>query len=165
MSSRGLDIQSGTIDPRLFRRVLGRFASGVTVVSTSTGTGVHAMTANAFMSGSLHPPLIVISVAKSAKIAPAIASSGAFGVSILRSEQETHSRHFSGQRDLALDPEFVEVAGIPLLAGALAAIAADVKHTYDCGDHSLVVGSVAHMQVDDHAAPLLFFGGDYSSLA
>lgn len=165
MSSHAVDTGIGAIDPRLFRRVLGRFASGVTVITTATETGVHAMTANAFMSGSLAPPLIVISVAKNAKMATAITRSGSFGVSILCHRQEAHSRHFSGQQDPAFVPEFQDAVGIPLLSGALAAIAAEVQHTYDCGDHSLFVGRARHMHVDDDAAPLLFFGGDYSRIA
>lgn len=123
------------------------------------------MTANAFMSGSLNPPLIVISVAKSAKMADAIAQSGSFGVSILCHQQESHSRHFSGQQDPTFSPAFDEVRGIPLLAGALAAIAADVIHTYDCGDHSLFVGRASYIHADDGATPLLFFGGDYGGIA
>lgn len=165
MSSHIVDAPSGVIDPRQFRRVLGRFASGVTVITTTTDAGVHAMTANAFMSGSLNPPLIVISVAKTAKMAQAINRSGSFGVSILCHQQESHSRYFSGQQDSAVSPEFHDARGIPVLAGALAAIAADVIHTYDCGDHSLFVGRALHVRVDDDAAPLLFFGGDYSSIA
>ena len=150
-------------DPKVLRQVLGRFASGVTVITTRGQDGVHGMTANAFMSGSLAPPLVVISVAHRARLHGLIEQSRVFGVSILGDAQESHSRHFSGQRPSALAPEFAFYDDIPVLDGALASIAASVEDAYLCGDHTLFTGRVRRISLRD-GAPLLYFTGGYCRL-
>ena len=85
------------VDLMLFRRVMGRFATGVTVITAEAEGGVRGMTANAFMSGSLSPPLCIISVARKAKLHTLLATSRTFGVSMLAQGQEAISRHFAGQ--------------------------------------------------------------------
>lgn len=151
-------------DHRLFRQVLGRFASGVTVITTRAGDGVHGMTASAFMSGSLEPPLVAISVARKARLHAMIEASGVFGVSILSAHQELHSRHFGGQSNDACAPRFSFHDGIPVLEGALASIAAAVEHIYECGDHSLFLGRVRHLDFNE-GDPLVYFTGAYRALA
>ena len=94
------------IDTRLFRRVMGRFATGVTVITAEAEGGVRGMTANAFMSGSLTPPLCLISVAKKARMHDALKDSGHFGVSILAQGQERISQHFAGQG--VADPDVLD---------------------------------------------------------
>jgi flavin reductase len=154
-------------DERQFRRALGRFATGVVVISTGSGDHLHAMTANAFMSGSLKPPLIVVSVGYRARMHERLMQGELFGVSVLSDEQEPHSRHFAGEPQTWLAPRFTEVDGLDgvvLLDRALARFAARVVDRHPCGDHTLFVGEVLVFSLDEHA-PLVFFGGRYASVA
>jgi flavin reductase (DIM6/NTAB) family NADH-FMN oxidoreductase RutF len=154
-------------DERCFRRALGRFATGVVVISTGSGECMHAMTANAFMSGSLKPPLIVVSVGHRARMHERLMESRLFGVSVLSDEQESHSRHFAGDEQAALAPRFAEVDGLPdvvLLEHAVARFAARIVDRHPCGDHTLFVGEVLVFSLGEQA-PLVFFGGRYASVA
>ena len=154
-------------DERHFRRALGRFATGVVVISTGSGDHLHAMTANAFMSGSLRPPLIVVSVGHRARMHERLMQNELFGVSVLSDEQEPHSRHFAGEPQTWLAPRFTEVEGlngVVLLERAVARFAARVTDRHPCGDHTLFVGEVLMFSLDEHA-PLVFFGGRYASVA
>jgi flavin reductase (DIM6/NTAB) family NADH-FMN oxidoreductase RutF len=86
-------------------------------------------------------------------------------VSILAEAQEPASRHFAGQAVPGFAPAFGELAGVPVLAQAAVVIAARIKHRYGCGDHTLYVGEVQRLAVNDPAAsPLLFYVGRYGSL-
>ncbi len=157
------DKHSGVIDVGLFRKVMGSFATGVTVISTEARGEVRGMTANAFMSGSLDPPLCVISVATRARLHPYLVEAGHFGVSILAKDQEKLSLHFSGRQVADLAPQFVRVGRTPLLAGACATIAAEIAAHYDCGDHSIFVGHIVHLEAYSRA-PLVVHEGHYASL-
>jgi len=153
------------VDTRVFGGALGRFTTGVIVLSTGPRRTPHAMTANAFMSGSLEPPLVVVSVGRKARMHARLRTARRFGVSILAEAQEPASRHFAGQAVPGFAPTFADLAGVPVLAQAAVVIAARVKHRYGCGDHTLYVGEVQRLVVNDHAAsPLLFYGGRYGSL-
>jgi flavin reductase (DIM6/NTAB) family NADH-FMN oxidoreductase RutF len=150
-------------DSALFRKVMGRFATGVSVITVETDGGVRGMTANAFMSGSLSPPLCIISVAKKARLHRTLAGGQTFGVSMLAQGQEAISRHFAGQG--ANEPEvlFDHMAGVPVLAKVCAALAAEIEARHDCGDHTLFVGRVLALR-DDERLPLVFHGGKYATL-
>jgi flavin reductase (DIM6/NTAB) family NADH-FMN oxidoreductase RutF len=124
----------------------------------------HAMTANAFMSGSLMPPLVVVSVGRTARMHDRLAGARRFGVSILDRDQEPASRHFAGQAASSFVPAFVALAGVPVLAGAAAVIAARIEHRYACGDHTLFVGRVDALAVDDASHPLVYHHGRYRRL-
>jgi flavin reductase (DIM6/NTAB) family NADH-FMN oxidoreductase RutF len=152
-----------SIDPILFRRVMGSFATGVTVITTEIRGEVRGMTANAFMSGSLEPPLCVISVALRARLHPCLVEAGFFGVSILAKDQEKLSTHFAGGPVADLAPQFVRFGHTPVLADASATIAADIVARHDCGDHSIFIGRIAHLQ-DFARPPLLVHEGRYASL-
>jgi flavin reductase (DIM6/NTAB) family NADH-FMN oxidoreductase RutF len=156
--------QAGAIDVALFRKVMGSFASGVTVISTEARGEVRGMTANAFMSGSLDPPLCVISVGKRARLHPYLVEAGHFGVSILAKDQERLSLHFSGRQVADLAPQFVRVGRTPLLMGACAIIAADIDARHDCGDHTIFVGRIVHLEAFSRA-PLLVHEGYYATLS
>jgi flavin reductase (DIM6/NTAB) family NADH-FMN oxidoreductase RutF len=125
------------------------------------------MTANAFMSGSLRPPLIVVSVAHRARMHDLLMDSAMFGVSVLSEAQESHSRHFAGEPQSWLTPRFAAVDGLPdvvLLEHAAARFAARTVDRHPCGDHTLFVGEVLVFSLDEHA-PLIFFGGRYGAVA
>lgn len=151
------------LDPLLFRRVMGRFATGVTVITTEGDGGVRGMTANAFMSGSLAPMLCLISIAKKAKLHGALIASGHFGVSILSQDQEAISKHFAGQGSADPDTLFDHLATVPVLSRASAALAAMVEARHECGDHTLFIGRVVGMR-DDERQPLVYYGGRYATL-
>lgn len=153
---------------RDFRNAMGAFATGVVVITTRTADGeAHAMTANAFMSGSLEPPLVVISVAVTAKMYAHLAAGADFGVSVLSSGQERDSNHFAGRRSEDHAPVLVELGGTPVLAGASVRLAARQAHAYPCGDHSLFVGHVTALETEatEANAPLVFYRGKYGALA
>lgn len=153
------------VDARKFRAVLGRFATGIVVLSARNGGACHAMTANAFMSGSLEPPLVVISVARRARMHEVLEQAGAFGVAVLTQDQEAHSRHFARQPAAACDPRFGELAGVPVLESAAARLAARIVRHYACGDHTLFVGYVEALELGEgQDDPLLFYSGRYAKL-
>ena len=150
-------------DPTLFRRVMGRFATGVTVITAEADGGVRCMTANAFMSASLAPPLCIISVSKKARLHGTLQESRHFGVSMLAQGQEAISRHFAGQGPTEPDLLFEGMQGVPVLANVCAAVAAEIEARHDCGDHSLFVGRVLALR-DDERPPLVFHAGKYATL-
>src|ERR1700678_2031463 len=93
-------------DTELFRKTMGGFATGVTVITVDATGGPHGMTANAFMSGSLAPPLCVVSVAKRANTHGMIVAARRFGVNILGQEQRDLALYFSGKKSLEVEPLF-----------------------------------------------------------
>jgi flavin reductase (DIM6/NTAB) family NADH-FMN oxidoreductase RutF len=157
------DQKSGAVDLALFRKVMGSFATGVTVITTETSGEIRGMTANAFMSGSLDPPLCVISVATRARLHPMLIEAGHFGISILARDQERLSTHFAGGPAADIPPEFVQVGRTPLLANASATIATDILTRHDCGDHSIFIGRIVHLEAFARA-PLIVHEGRYASL-
>ena len=152
------------IEARLFKSVMGRFATGVTVVSSALEGRVHCMTANAFMSGSLEPPLCVIAVGRKTSMHAVLTQARQFGLSMLADEQEKYSRHFGGRPIDGLHPAFEHVDGTPLLADRLAALAARVSATHACGDHSLFVGEIFYMNAEAQGKPLVFYDGHYAAI-
>jgi len=151
------------IDRSLFRAVMGRFATGVTVITTKVGEEVRGMTANAFMSGSLSPPLCVISVAKRAHMHKLLLDSGRFAVNMLAEHQGDLAPHFAGKPDEGLAVEFRDVDGIPTLADFAAFITAETATTYECGDHTIFIGHIRHMEAGNWP-PLLYHAGRYGKL-
>ena len=149
-----------------FRAALGRFATGVTVVTSLDEDGRwHGMTVSAFASVSLEPPLVEICVDRVTATHNAISQTGVFVVNILADDQEVLSRHFSSQRadkfdGIAFQPG---IEGIPVLAGTIANLECRVKHTYDGGDHTIFVGEVEQVRLAD-GSPLLYFRGGYARL-
>jgi flavin reductase (DIM6/NTAB) family NADH-FMN oxidoreductase RutF len=152
-------------DPALeFRRTLGRFATGVTIITVAVGDQVHGMTANAFMSVSLKPPLVAISVDRRARMHALLHEGRRFGVSVLSSEQSELSDHFAGRaREGAPEYRFASVHDTPLVEGALANVVARVVRSYWGGDHSLFLGQVEYARYGE-GRPLLFHAGQYERL-
>src|SRR5207253_11018847 len=105
------------IDPREFRTCLGRFATGVTVMTAAHAEKHHGMTVNAFMSVSLDPPLVLVSVAHAARIRPLLEGSGRFAISVLSQDQEHLALHFSGRTQQGLQLGVAFRGDLPLLAG------------------------------------------------
>jgi flavin reductase len=160
----GAKAKHAAIEARLFRSVMSRFATGMTVVSTALDARVHCMTANAFMSGSLEPPLCVIAIGCKARMHAALTQARHFAVNVLADDQEKLSRHFGGRPIDSLHAAFEDVDGTPLLAERLAGIAARVIDTHPCGDHSLFIGEIFYMNAQAHGKPLVFYDGHYVAL-
>jgi len=157
------------VEPHVFRRVLGRFATGITVVTTGTTGDFHGMTANAFASVSLDPPLVLVAVDRRARTCRRIPRFRAFGVNILKEDQADLSDQFAGRRGRQDAPPpalrlFTAVTGTPLLAGTAAQLDCALYQSHEAGDHIIFVGQVLAARWEDEARPLLFFGSRYHRL-
>jgi flavin reductase (DIM6/NTAB) family NADH-FMN oxidoreductase RutF len=160
-----IDVGEDGQDPAFaLRRMLGMFATGVTVITTLKGEQVHGMTANAFMSVSLEPPLVLISVDRRTKMCNILHEGMHYGVSVLCETQSALSDRFAGRQGENLpEPRFSVVHETPLVDGALAHFVARVEKSYWGGDHSLFLGRVEYAR-QNAGTPLLFHGGRYEKL-
>lgn len=158
-----VDLGDSEADPAVaFRRTMGMFATGVTVLTTQYGDRVHGMTANAFMSVSLAPPLVLISIDRKARMNAMLHEGTRFGVSVLAAGQGDVSDFFA-RRPVELEPVFDVIRETPLVQGALAHVVARVVKSYWGGDHSLFLGQVEYATYGE-GAPLLFHSGRYERL-
>ena len=151
-----------------FRRVMGQFATGVTVVTTRLGDQVHGLTANAVCSVSLEPLLVLVCVDHSADTHPLLEKSGVFAVNILSEKQEDLSRLFAGPTEekaghLEAMGYRTAVTGAPIIEGCLAYLDCRVVAAYPGGDHTIFVGQVEEAEITDDGPPLLFFRGRYTT--
>ncbi|SEB05429.1 flavin reductase family protein [Variovorax sp. YR216] len=149
------------IYPAALRATMRRLASGVTVVTFRCGGEAAGMTANSFLSVSLDPALVLVSVRKGSRFAGHVNVGHRYGVSILGDAQQALSAHFGGRRDDTLDVEFDHVDDIPLIADSLAQLTARVTDVHPAGDHLLYIAEVEHLRCGCDAPPLLFQGGAY----
>ncbi len=152
------------MDDRQFRSAMGKFATGVTVIATDVAGDVHGMTANAFMSVSLTPKLVVISIGENARILEKIKQSNTFSVNILAADQQELSMIFAGQLKEHREVVFDRLDGKPVLSGAVAQIACEVSAEHVEGDHTLFIGRVTDIHLED-VEPLIFYSGRYRALA
>ena len=155
------------IEPNELRRVMGHFATGVTIITTASKSGApFGLTANAFTSVSLNPPLLLVAVDKKAESYPLFEESKVFTVNILSDEQETLSRKFA----VSGGDKFQGVAyqmganGVPILDGALAYLECKLYAVYDGGDHTLFLGEIEEARTRE-IKPLIFYRGGYRALA
>jgi flavin reductase (DIM6/NTAB) family NADH-FMN oxidoreductase RutF len=155
-----------------FRSTVGAFATGVTVVTTrGEDQAGYGMTANAFSSVSLDPPLILVCVISPSEGAEHISRNGVFAVNILTVEQEPLSRYFASRDRPRGRDAFKEVAhrfaasGAPILEGVAAFMDCRLHAAHEAGDHLIFIGEVLELEVSDGHEPLLFHGGGYRLLA
>lgn len=154
------------MDPSQFRQLLGRFATGVAVLTVTTPQGNPlGMTANSLSSVSLRPPLISVCVDREAEMHDAILTAREFVVNILSSPQETLARRFADQHEDRFDGIGYRLSpeGLVLLDGALAHIECIRQAEYPAGDHTIVMGRVAGGATSD-GRPLLYYRGGYAAL-
>lgn len=151
-----------TLDAMAFRQVMGLFATGVTVVATQIGEEIHGMTANAFASVSLDPPLVLVCVNRPAHMARNLHESGRFSVNFLEQGQEDLSRHFARATGATPDFEFEPWAGTIRLVGCLGSVACEVERVYDGGDHEIFLARVLNVEQESREGdPLVFWKGRY----
>jgi len=156
------------IDSRELRNALGRFATGVCIISAVTPQGeALGLTANSFASVSLDPPLVLWSLQNNSEVFSAFSTPRFYAINILALEQEGHSGRYAKKGDHRLDPEHFTTGkfGAPILRESLANFECELHATHDGGDHLIIVGRVRDMQTRAEGAPLLFFCGGYRQLA
>ena len=155
------------ISPDEFRQALGHFATGVTVVTTSDGDGrPTGLTASAFTSVSLDPPLVLVCVDHKSQSYPALRERGRFAVNILRRDQQAVSRRFASTRLDKFDevPFHVSAIGLPLIDAALAQLECVTVSMHVEGDHTIFVGRVERAHVGA-GEPLVYYRGQYDRLS
>jgi flavin reductase (DIM6/NTAB) family NADH-FMN oxidoreductase RutF len=151
------------IDALAFRQALGRFLTGVTVVTALDPATDEArgMTASAFMSVSLDPPLAVVSLDRGSRLLATMNNAERFGVSILNENQAPLARHFAGRPDPDAEPELLLCSGVPVLADSLAYLLMAKADVYPAGDHVLFIGRIEELGYHERGTPLAYFGGHF----
>ena len=151
-----------------YRRVIGHFATGVSVITGHGPTGPGGMTANAVCSLSLEPLLLLVCFENTARTLPIVRAAARFAVNVLASDQRRHSEVFASKRP---EPEKLDAVahelrhGVPLLDGTLAWLACDLRELVPAGDHTILIGAVTEMEHTPSREPLLWYGGRYRTLA
>ena len=164
--SRRREGQETVKDSKAFRQCLGKFATGVTVVTCcDAGGNPCGITANSFSSVSLDPPLILWNIAKVSNSLEAYLEATYFAINILSSEQRDISAHFAQSDHTLFDDIEYEMSGrdVPLLPGTIATFECRTHQVHDCGDHYIIVGEVEDFSARD-GQPLLFYSGAYRQL-
>lgn len=149
-----------------FRQCLGKFATGVTVVTCVDEDGrPYGITANSFSSVSLEPGLILWNIAKVSDSLQAFLHAEYFAINILASDQQDLSSHFAKSDHTLFDEIRIDrsAQNVPLIPGALACFECRTDQIHDCGDHYIIIGEVIKFDARD-AEPLLFFGGNYAAI-
>lgn len=147
-------------EPRGLRTAMGRFASGVTIITTVIDGEIHGMTANGFMSVSLEPPLVLVSVGCRSRMHELVGRSGRYAVSVLADDQLNVSAHFARMALGKVEPEFELHGENAFVADALAHVGCAVSAGHPAGDHTLFVGAVEYL-AHRPGNPLLFHSGAY----
>ena len=155
-------------DPKEQRRIFGRFATGVTVLSTIADKETWGMTANAVTSLSLEPPLVLVAVVRHSATDKYLKTSRCFALNILTAEQKHLSTRFSGPgpRDFSDLETKTAVTGCPILVDAIGWVDCRVVDIHSGGDHEIFIGEI--VAGDAHSGekkPLLFYSGQYAQLA
>jgi flavin reductase (DIM6/NTAB) family NADH-FMN oxidoreductase RutF len=165
------EVGAGLVAPDEFRTVMGRFATGVAVVTCVQDGFDHAMTANSFTSVSLEPALVLVCVERDSRFHEAVLDAGSWNVAVLDEAQRgraswfaTRGRPLVGQFD-STPATRSEVTGALLLRDALATLECRTTAVHEAGDHDIVVGEVLRLGVvRPDGKPLLYFGSAYRSI-
>jgi flavin reductase (DIM6/NTAB) family NADH-FMN oxidoreductase RutF len=149
-----------------FRRAMGRFATGVTIITTRLGEDLHGMTANAVTSLSLDPLLVLVCVDKTADTHDILSKAGVFAVNILNKDQSEISdrfakKEFDGAHGLEDLPHTFAVTGAPIIDGSLAYLDCRTVTEHHGGDHTIFIGEVLEAKELSEAEPLVFYRGNY----
>lgn len=159
-----------TLDPKLFRTAMGKFATGVTVVTVNNGETARGMTANAFSSLSLDPPLVLVCVDNKASTLDMLRAAKKFAINFLAEDQKDVSDWFAGKGKEAAD-QFADIAhvigenGTPVLKGAIGFLECDTHEELPGGDHTIVVGKVTRIEIEEEVhPPLLFYASAYRKM-
>lgn len=151
------------MDERIFREAMSKFATGVTVVTMEDNGENIGMTVNAFMSLSLNPKLVAVSIDEKAKMYHKLKVAQPFGISILKEDQKDLSMVFARQKEPENKIEFVKRGGAPVLPNTLATLSCTVKDRVIAGDHVIIIAEVNHIKTED-GEPLLYFNSKYENV-
>jgi flavin reductase (DIM6/NTAB) family NADH-FMN oxidoreductase RutF len=157
-----------SVDKSEFKRVCGRFATGVTIASVLDAAGTpHGLTVNSFTSVSLAPPLVLICLGHEASVINYFRTASHFAINVLAEDQKKLSDRFARKGHdrfdgLAWRPGHT---GVPLIDDVLATIECSLHQRFTAGDHDIFVGEVLHTRVRDDARPLLYYASHYRTLA
>ena len=154
-------------DSRELRNALGRFATGVCLITAvNEKQEALAMTANSFSSVSLDPPLVLWNLQNNSDVYDVFASPRYFAINILSLEQQEHSNRYAKKGDHLLAPEHYQDGkyGAPIIRDALVSFECELDATHEGGDHLIIVGRVRDLQQRTDGEPLLFFSGGYREL-
>jgi 3-hydroxy-9,10-secoandrosta-1,3,5(10)-triene-9,17-dione monooxygenase reductase component len=156
------------VAPDTFRKVMGHFVTGITVVTALDGDRPQGITVNALTSVSLEPPLVVVALDRRRFITPTVRASGRYAVNVLSEDQQALSDCFAGapvtpDRDAFCGASWTPgPTGLPLLDGAIATLECTVTDTFDAGDHELFVARVDSLgNAEPHPMPLLYYRRQY----
>jgi flavin reductase (DIM6/NTAB) family NADH-FMN oxidoreductase RutF len=159
---------SPAIEPDFFRRVMGHFVTGISVMSALDGDRPVGITVNALSSVSLEPALVMVALDRRRFMTPIVRAAGRYAVSILAENQQALSECFAGAAVTPGRDEFCGAAwhrgttGLPLLDGALAHLECTVTHTFSVGDHDLFIGQVDVLGNEGgDPMPLLYYRRQY----
>ena len=153
-----------SVDANSFRDALGKFTTGVTIITTDSPEGPVAIVANSFASVSLDPPLVLWSPAKSSKRFEHFAGSRRFAIHVMAADQTDICTDIIKSKTAIKDvPTTTSHCGMPIIDGALASFECNLEATHDAGDHVIVIGRVtkAHHRAGD---PVIFHAGKYTTL-
>ncbi len=158
-----------SVDAETLRHAMRQWASGVSIVTASHAEQQHGMTVNSFISVSLNPPLVLVSLEHGRHTHELVERSGYFGVSILSDQHKEISERFAGRATETGDrfaglETFRLVSDTPLLSEALAALDCRVVERHPAGTHTLFIGEVMAVQNQEGGSPLLYFNQAYRKL-
>lgn len=155
-----------TLDPTMLRSTLGKYPTGVSIITSADDAGlpVGGMTAGTFTSVSLDPPLVAFLPGKSSSSWPRIEETGRFCINVLSAEQEGLCRSFavSGNDKFAGVDWSPSPSGLPILAGVVIWVECVLREVIDAGDHVIALGEVITMETAQDVDPLVFHGGKYN---
>ncbi len=166
MTNSAIAPRPAPIDSEAFRDVAGRFASGLTILTSASPDGPCGTTVSAVSSLSLEPPMMLVCLNRNSSIHDAVLARGAFGINILAADQAAIARQFA-RRD---SDKFAGVAhrpsrhGVPLLDGTLASIACEIESTATGGTHTVLLGRVLEA-VTREIEPLVYYRGGFGEFA
>lgn len=155
------------IDGRELRNALGRFATGVCIISTVTESGeAMGLTANSFASVSLDPPLVLWSLQNNSDVFEVFSKPRHYAINVLPREHQEHSNRYAKKGEHLLDPAHFTPGkfGSPLINEALVSFECELHATHEGGDHLIIVGRVKDMLARAEGEPLLFYSGGYHHL-
>ena len=155
-----------TFDSQEQRRIMGLFATGVTVVSTQHEQQTWGMTANAVTSLSLDPPLLLVAVQKESQTHAQLKAAGCFAVNILTADQEELSNRFAfkGPKDFSGLDFTTDVTGSPIIPDTLGYVDCQLKEILPGGDHDIFIGEIVGGGGTGEGTPLLYYQGQYKQL-
>jgi flavin reductase (DIM6/NTAB) family NADH-FMN oxidoreductase RutF len=153
-----------------FRSAMRHLAGGVSVITVGRGKDITGMTVTSVSSLSVDPPTLIVSINRESSSWPLLKRLGVFGVNILTVDQLDVAERFTGKDGLKGADRFIGaqwttgVSGVPLLAGALAAIDCEVEDIVERHSHAIIIGRVLHMQLSPRTAALAYWQGQYVAI-